>query len=101
MVWDYGLYLMNNLTETAQKNLQQTIGAGHPYTCGYCRDNFGTYFRFEYQAPLVGYGKIIQIGWQELDKYRDQGYQILTHEWELVATQTNWLCPTCGYTQEF
>ncbi len=92
---------MKTLTETARKNLQQNFGAGHPYTCGHCRDRFGIYFRFVNNLPLSGYGEIVPVSFMELDKYRDQGYEIMIEDWKLVATDKHWLCPSCGYTQEF
>jgi hypothetical protein len=93
---------MKTLTETARKNLEQNLGAGHPYTCGHCRDRFGIYFRSEFNLPLsVVCGDIIPISVVDLDKYRNQGYHIMIEDWKLVATDKHWLCPSCGYTQEF
>lgn len=75
-------------------NESQYDGKHHPFTCGECRDKLGIWFVRQDDGSLIpeppGY-----------DRSGDGWKKIVCLDRELVATKDGWLCPTCGYRQNW
>jgi hypothetical protein len=90
--------------EVESLNEYQRSGAGHPFTCGQCRDVRGT----TYMYTDEGNGSLIQLTFEmemgmslaERHALFDSG-RLVHRERELVATLGGWICPTCDYTQDW
>lgn len=90
--------------QVASLNEFQVSGAMHPFTCGYCRDNYGTRFIQQDDGTLR---PETSADWEELSAAFDAGEaseligRIVVNDRLLVATEAGWTCPTCDYTQDW
>jgi hypothetical protein len=79
-------------------NEYQRSGVGHPFTCGGCRDHRGTAFYYDEDGNIRPVPDDMSVG--ERTVLLDNGRYFL-RERELVATLSGWICPTCGYRQDW
>lgn len=94
-------------------NAFQTAGLVHPFTCGYCRDRYGTRFVREDNGdhrPLSEDEENLLTDWISRLVKEEIGFdeftsnvpvQVEIDDHILVATMDGWICPTCDYTQDW
>lgn len=76
-------------------NEYQKSGKFHPYTCGHCRDKYGTRFIRNEKGELVKEPADFK-SWEG-----DNWKQVVLMERNLIATENGWVCETCDNVQDW
>src|ERR1035441_7808567 len=77
-------------------NQYQKCGSYHPYTCGYCRDRYGTTLVKNEKGDLIR----ASDDWFDWDLEKKKK-EIIHNERALIATEKGWVCETCDNIQDW
>ncbi len=77
-------------------NKYQHWNGVHHYTCGFCRDNYGTYLVKNETDKLIRAPRD-WINWNSERKDKE----IIFNERILIATENGWICETCDNVQDW